>query len=54
MHLNTNEVDKVNMTYNFSKSEFLLKTSFGKCFSLLFESVLKPKRKSVSTQIIKG
>ena len=29
------------MTYSFSRLEFFLKTSFGKCFSLLFESVLQ-------------
>ena len=48
------EVDKVNMTYSFIRLEFLLKTSFGKCFNLLFESVLQQKRKSVLTQIVKG
>ena len=29
------------MTYSFNRLEFFLKTSFGKCFSLLFESVLQ-------------
>ena len=29
------------MTYSFSRLEFFLKNSFGKCFSLLFESVLQ-------------
>ena len=29
------------MTYSFSRLEFFLETSFGKCFSLLFESVLQ-------------
>ena len=47
-------VDKVNVTYSFIRLEFLLKTSFGKCFNLLFESVLQQKRKSVLTQIVKG
>ena len=42
------------MTYSFIRLEFLLKTSFGKCFNLLFESVLQQKRKSVLTQIVKG
>ena len=42
------------MTYSFIRLEFLLKTSFGKCFNLLFESVLQRKRKSVLTQIVKG
>ena len=41
------------MTYSFIRLEFLLKTSFGKCFNLLFESVLQQKESQFKLKLWK-